>query len=59
MVGKWRARFAASGLDGLTEEPRPGQPRKATDAQVEEVIVKTLEDSPPDLDTHWSTRSTA
>jgi transposase len=59
MVGKWRARFVASGLDGLSDEPRPGQPRKITDEQVEEVIARTLEDKPPSLDTHWSTRSMA
>jgi transposase len=59
MVGKWRARFVTARLDGLADEPRPGQPRKITDEQVEEVIVKTLEDKPPDLDTHWSTRSMA
>jgi transposase len=59
MVGKWRARFVASGLDGLADEPRPGQPRKITDEQVEEVIVKTLEAKPPNQDTHWSTRSMA
>ena len=59
MVRKWRGRFAEHRLDGLSDEPRPGQPRKITDARVEEVIVKTLEDKPPDLDTHWSTRSMA
>jgi len=59
MVGKWRARFVASRLDGLADEPRPGQPWKITDERVEEVIVKTLEDKPPNLDTHWSTRSMA
>ena len=42
-VGKWRKRFAEHRLDGLLDEPRPGQPRKITDEQVEEVIVKTLE----------------
>jgi transposase len=57
-VRKWRTRFAASRLDGLADEPRPGAPRKITDAQVEEVIVKTLEQSPSN-DTHWSTRSMA
>jgi transposase len=58
MVRKWRARFSEHRLDGLTDEPRPGQPRKITDAQVEEVIVKTLETTPKDA-THWSTRSMA
>ena len=58
-VGKWRARFVACRLEGLTDEPRPGRPRKITDEQVEEVIVKTLEQKPPDKDTHWSTRSMA
>ena len=57
-VRKWRNRFAALGLDGLTDEPRPGRPRTVTDAQVEEVIVKTLETTPKDA-THWSTRAMA
>jgi len=59
MVGKWRARFVAARLEGLADEPRPGQPRKITDEQVEEVIVTTLEQAPPNQDTHWSTRSMA
>jgi transposase len=59
MVCKWRARFVAAGLDGLCDEPRPGQPRKITDERVEEVIARTLEHPPPDCDTHWSTRSMA
>ena len=57
-VRKWRNRFAVLGLDGLTDEPRPGRPRTVTDAQVEEVIVKTVESTPKDA-THWSTRSMA
>ena len=57
-VRKWRNRFAEHGLDGLSDEPRPGRPRTVTDEKVEEVIVKTLETTPRDA-THWSTRSMA
>jgi transposase len=52
------ARFLEHRLDGLSDEPRPGRPRTVTDEQVEEVIVRTLETTPPDA-THWSTRSMA
>jgi transposase len=58
-VRRWRGRFAERRLDGLLDEPRPGQPRKITDERVEEVIVKTLETAPPDGGTHWSTRQMA
>jgi transposase len=58
MVTKWRNRFAEHRLDGLTDEPRPGQPRTIIDEKVEEVIVKTLETTPRNA-THWSTRSMA
>lgn len=57
-VGKWRGRFLAQRLDGLADEPRPGAPRKVTDAEVERVITRTLEETPRDS-THWSRRSLA
>jgi transposase len=57
-VGKWRGRFAQRGLDGLHDEPRPGKPRSIGDDDIERVIVKTLEEQPPNA-THWSTRSMA
>jgi transposase len=57
-VGKWRGRFLQDRLGGLGDSPRPGQPRKITDAQVEAVVGKTLESRPPGA-THWSTRSMA
>jgi transposase len=58
MVGKWRGRFVERRLEGLVDEPRAGRPRTITDAQVEEVIVRTLETTPKNA-THWSTRSMA
>jgi len=57
-VGKWRSSFLEHRLDGLTDEPRPGSPRKVSDAEVERVITKTLESTPKGA-THWSTRSMA
>jgi transposase len=57
-VGRWRRRFAKLRLQGLFDEPRPGAPRMITDAQVERVVIKTLEATPKGA-THWSTRDMA
>jgi transposase len=57
-VGKWRSRFVSKGLEGLLDEPRPGTPRRIGDAEVEKVLITTLESLPRDA-THWSTRSLA
>ena len=57
-VGKWRRRFAAEGLEGLCDAPRPGAERTIADETIEAVIVDTLE-STPGADTHWSTRGLA
>jgi len=57
-IGKWRQRFADLRLAGLADAPRPGQPRKITDAKVEAVLTRTLENLPQNA-THWSTRSMA
>ena len=54
-VGKWRERFRVNRREGLLDEPRPGTPRQITDAQVEEVVTKTLE-TMPRQGTHGSTR---
>lgn len=57
-VGKWRQRFIGHRVAGLFDEPRPGAPRRITDAQIEAVIVRTLETTPRGA-THWSTRDMA
>jgi len=57
-VSKWRRRFAAHRMDGLSDEPRAGAPRTVDDARIEEIIVRTLESLPPGA-THWSSRSMA
>src|SRR5258708_4697082 len=54
-VGRWRRRFAKLRLQGLHDEPRPGAPRTIKDAQVERVVIETLETTPKGA-THWSTR---
>ncbi len=55
-VGKWRRRFLESRLSGLVDAFRSGTPKSISDAKVEEVVTKTLENK-PDGKTHWSTRS--
>jgi len=57
-VGKWRERYRLRGMEGLSDEPRPGAPRRIGDAEVEAAVTRTLE-SLPAAATHWSTRSLA
>jgi hypothetical protein len=42
-VIKWRDRFAAAGVDGLSDQPRSGRPKTIDDAQI---IAATLERPP-------------
>ena len=57
-VGKWRARFVVRRLDGLRDEPRPGTPRRLSDATIEQVVATTMESKPSDA-VQWSVRSMA
>jgi transposase len=52
-VSKWRRRFVERRLEGLSDERRPGRPRTISVDQVEDVIVATLESTPPNA-THWT-----
>ena len=42
-VGKWRQRFTTGRVDALYDEPKPGAPRTLSDADVESILVATLE----------------
>ena len=55
-VGKWRRRFVENRITGLSDEYRPGRPRTVSDAQVADVIERTVQTRPKDA-THWSIRS--
>jgi transposase len=57
-VGKWRTRFTARRLQGLSDEPRSGAPRSISDALVEAVLTKTLHETPPGAQ-RWSSRRLA
>ena len=58
MVGVWRRRFLAQGVEGLRDEARPGRPRSVGDQEIAEVIQKTISTKPKG-ETHWSCRSMA
>ncbi len=57
-ASKWRNRFVADRLGGLTDADRPGAAPTITDDIVEAVVIDTLETAPDDA-THWSTRELA
>lgn len=53
----WRTRFAAEGIDALSDQPRSGRPRELPDGIEERIVAKTLKPPPKWLGiTHWSSR---
>jgi transposase len=57
-VTKWRRRFASDRLEGLSDAPRSGQPRRHDDEEVQVVLEATLNRRPKNA-THWSVRTLA
>jgi transposase len=50
----WKRRYAAEGLGGLEDRPKPGRPRITDDVAI---VLRTLEPPPERLGvTHWSSR---
>ena len=63
-VIKWRRQYAADGLAGLEDAPRPGGPRTVlTDEAIGEILSATVTPPPESLRaagvTHWSSRRLA
>ena len=53
-AGRWRARYAARGLEGIEKDaPRPGRHRRIDEKQRAAVVRKTLKKTPKGQ-THWS-----
>ena len=55
VVFKWRKRYLEQGIEGLSDLPRPGQPRKLSEKKVREILDKTTHQVPKEA-THWSLR---
>jgi transposase len=59
-VRRWRAKFAASGVDGVgVIAPGRGRKPKVSAEVVEAIVHDTLHERPSDGSTHWTTRSMA
>jgi len=57
-VGLWRRRFIQERLSGLEDRPRPGKPRRYSEADRLRVI-QTACTQKPQAETHWSVRTLA
>ena len=58
-VALWRDRFIEQGIAGIEKDaPRSGRPRVLQPPQIDELVRKTTQETPPGA-THWSTRTLA
>ncbi len=55
-ISKWRRRFEAYRLSGLSDAPRAGRPRTVVDEQIQQVVNRVRQSRPKNA-THWSVRS--
>jgi transposase len=57
-INRWRRRFVAKGLDGLSSRHQGQRPTVLTPALEARILAQTRQ-TPPDGSTHWSTRKLA
>jgi len=57
-ASRWERRFRQQGTPGLEDAPRSGRPRAIPPEKIEQIVRKTIQETPPDS-THGSTRSLA
>lgn len=55
-IVKWRERFAAEGLEGLVDQPRPGRPKRLSVTRQERILRDTVRAKPPGGRSHWTSR---
>ena len=58
-VALWRRRFAAEGIDGLTDRPRPGKPAKYPLADLHRRLLAQIATPPPPGKASWDGYSLA
>lgn len=55
-IVKWRERFAAHGVEGMVDQPRPGRPKRLSVARQERILRDTVRVKPPGGRSHWTSR---
>lgn len=58
-VGRWRSRYAAEGLEGITKDLPRGGRKPTRRSKVESQIIRMTTQTEPENATHWSTRTLA